>query len=61
MNTVEEGKRYTVTLEWDEETKEHILPLPEELTKELGWDVGDTVRWIDNKDGSFSLKKKEKK
>jgi len=34
-----------------------ILKLSDELMKELGWEEGDNLEWIDNNDGSFSLKK----
>ena len=32
-----------------------VLKLPDELIEELGWKLGDTLEWIDNKDGSLSL------
>jgi bifunctional DNA-binding transcriptional regulator/antitoxin component of YhaV-PrlF toxin-antitoxin module len=38
---------------------ELYLDLPDEVLTELGWKIGDTLLWEDNKDGSFSLKKKE--
>jgi len=47
-----------VTLEKDE-NGELILPLSDELMKELGWKIGDTIEWIDNKDGTWSMRKKE--
>ena len=37
-----------------------ILPLGDELCSRLGWKPGDTVKWINNNDGSWSLKKMEK-
>ena len=37
--------------------EELLLDLGTELCEELGWKAGDTVQWIDNKDGSFTLKK----
>jgi hypothetical protein len=37
---------------------ELILDLGNTLCAELGWQVGDTVEWIDNKDGSWLLQKK---
>lgn len=49
-----------VTLEKDE-NGELILPLGEELCAELGWNVGDTIEWIDNEDGTWTLRKKEMK
>jgi bifunctional DNA-binding transcriptional regulator/antitoxin component of YhaV-PrlF toxin-antitoxin module len=36
-----------------------ILPLPNDLLKEAGWKEGDSLHWIDNKDGSWSLVKEE--
>ena len=46
-----------VTVEQDGE--DLILPLSDDLMKELGWKIGDTVRWTDNKDGTWSLHKVE--
>lgn len=37
-----------------------ILPLSDELCAEAGWKIGDTIEWIDNGDGSWSLRKMEK-
>jgi DNA-binding Xre family transcriptional regulator len=37
---------------------ELLLDLGEELCAELGWQVGDTVTWIDNKDGTWLIQKK---
>ena len=34
-----------------------VLTFPDKLIEELGWKEGDVLQWIDNKDGSFSLKK----
>ena len=36
---------------------ELLLDLGTELCAELGWQVGDTLEWIDNKDGSWLLQK----
>lgn len=51
---------WTVTVEEDETTGEIILPLPAELLKVQGWEEGDTLEWIDNGDGSYSLSKVSK-
>ena len=37
---------------------ELLLNLGQELCAEIGWKVGDTVQWIDQKDGSWLLQKK---
>lgn len=52
-------KSWTITLEEDPETGDLILPFTDEILKELGWQEGDTLEWIDNKDGSWSLVKKK--
>ena len=52
------NKTWSVYLETDPKTGDLILPLTDEMTAELGWEVGDTLEWIDNKDGSWTIKKK---
>jgi hypothetical protein len=49
-------KTYTVTVE--QEGDELILPLPPALLEEMGWEIGTVLQWIDNKNGTFSLKSK---
>jgi hypothetical protein len=34
-----------------------ILEFPDSLMESTGWKVGDTLEWIDNKDGSWTLRK----
>ena len=36
---------------------ETLLSFPDKLIKSVGWVEGDTLEWIDNKDGTFTLKK----
>jgi hypothetical protein len=43
----------------DPETGDLILPLSDEIFDGLGWKIGDTIQWIDNKDGSWTMKKVE--
>lgn len=31
------------------------IELPDSLMKNMGWKIGDTIDWHDNKDGTFSL------
>ena len=40
-----------------EDPNQLLLDLGTELCEQLGWAVGDTVEWIDNKDGSWTLQK----
>lgn len=52
------NKTWTVTLEHDE-FGDLILPLSDEMLEGTGIELGDTIEWIDNKDGSWTIKKKE--
>lgn len=54
-------KTWTVTLEEDPETGDIILPLNHNILTDLGWNEGDVIDWVDNKDGSWSLVNKSKK
>ena len=51
----------TVTLEEDPETGELIMPFPEGMMEELGWQIGDTLVWTVRDDGSLILNKKDEK
>lgn len=53
------NKSWIVTLEEDPETGELILPLNEDILDDAGWVTGDIIEWIDNKDGSWTMRKKE--
>lgn len=37
---------------------ELLLDLGNELCEQLGWKAGDQVEWIDNKDGTWTIRKK---
>ena len=47
----------TMLVEDPEHPGEILLDLGPELIKYLGWKPGDTVEWIDNKDGTWTIKK----
>ena len=51
-------KSWTVNLEEDPETNDLILTFPPELLEQAGWKEGDDIIWTDNKDGTWSLTKK---
>jgi bifunctional DNA-binding transcriptional regulator/antitoxin component of YhaV-PrlF toxin-antitoxin module len=53
-------KSWTLTVEEDPENGDAILTFPPELLEEAGWKEGDTLEWIDRKDGSWQLKKVDK-
>ena len=41
----------------DPETKDLLLDLGQDVLDFLGWQVGDVIEWIDNEDGSWTIKK----
>lgn len=56
-----EKKTWTLPVEtvFNEDTMEddYILTFPEDLLEESGWKAGDVLEYIDNGDGSFTLRK----
>ena len=48
-----------VTLETDPVTGDLILPIPTELLSQMGWIEGTELFWIDNENGTYSLKEKK--
>ena len=38
---------------------EVFIEFSEEFLREIGWKEGDTIEWIDNHDGSWTMKKKD--
>jgi hypothetical protein len=50
-------KRYTIDL--IKEGDDTILPLTDEIMMEAGWKAGDDIEFIDNKDGSYTMRKVE--
>jgi hypothetical protein len=53
------SKKYVITLVEDDDGN-LVLPFTDEILNEAGWEEGDSLEWKDNKDGTFSLSKKEK-
>jgi bifunctional DNA-binding transcriptional regulator/antitoxin component of YhaV-PrlF toxin-antitoxin module len=47
-------KSWTITVD-----DEGILPLPADLLAEAGWKEGDSLLWLDNYDGSWTLVKED--
>lgn len=45
--------RWTITLEQDGD--DWILSLPEEFLEANEWQAGDTIKWIDNEDGTWQI------
>lgn len=50
---------WIATVQQDGKTKEFYLQFPDGALDQVGWDVGDTLEWFDNEDGSWTLSKKE--
>ena len=51
--------KWVVNLEEDPETGDLILPLSDEILAGTGWKTGDVLEWIDNENGSWTIRKKE--
>jgi hypothetical protein len=56
---MENKNRWILTIDEDPETGDGILTFPPELLESTGWKEGDTLHWSDNKDGSWTLSKKD--
>lgn len=52
-------ENYIAHVEEDPDTKELILVFPDGLLEAMKWMQGDTIKWSDNGDGSWSLTKVE--
>lgn len=44
-------------IEIKEEKGYQYIELPKSFLKKVGWKIGDTIDWHDNKDGTWSLLK----
>ena len=51
---------WTVEVEQDPTTGDLMLPFPADLLSQMGWSEGTDLSWIDNGNGSFTLKEKPK-
>ena len=43
----------------DTDEVEYFVTFPQDMLEYTGWVEGDLLSWIDNGDGSFTLKKQE--
>ena len=48
---------YTVDIKRVEQSEELCMELPDALMDEMGWELGDDLKFIDHKDGTFGLRK----
>ena len=56
---VEIVKQWETAVQYDDTTDTHFITLQDDLLAEVDLNIGDDVEWIDNGDGSWSLKKVE--
>lgn len=50
---------WTIPVEEDPVTGELLITFPPDAIRQTGWKNWDVLQWIDNKDGSYTLKKYE--
>ena len=48
---------WIVQVQENGKTKELYIEFPPGALDQVGWDIGDDLEWIDNKDGSYRLKR----
>jgi hypothetical protein len=59
--TLQQPSHWTVELqEADDGTDDLVMPLPEDLLQQMGWQEGDTLVWAQVDNGRWSLTKKAK-
>lgn len=51
--------KYTVPVQYDKDNDEYFIEFSDEMLKEVGWKVNDTLNWKDNNDGSFTIEKQK--
>ena len=51
------SKSWVLDVETDPESGDAIIQFPPDLLETTGWKEGDTLKWHDNKDGSWTLEK----
>lgn len=57
LNAVDKVVKWVLPVDVDGLTGECYINLPDDLLEAAKLNEGDTVEWIDNKDGSYALKK----
>lgn len=50
--------KWIIEVQENGKTKELFVQFPEEAMNQMGWYEGDVIEWLDNGDGSWTLKKK---
>ena len=57
VSQVEESS--TLVVQEDPETGDLFIELPQRLLKQLGWNEGDDLQWIQDANGNWTVKKVE--
>jgi hypothetical protein len=57
----ENKKSWILDVKEDPETGDAMIEFPEDFLGMTGWKEGDLLEWHDNKDGSWTLIKKDTK
>lgn len=57
VSQVEESS--TLVVQEDPETGDLFIELPQRLLKQLGWNEGDDLQWIQDVNGNWTIKKVE--
>lgn len=57
VNPLKKIKMYKTEVKYDSETDEYFIEFSDDAMKEMGWNIGDSILWKDNGDGSFTLSK----
>ena len=50
--------KWVITVQENGKTKDLYIQFPEDAIIQVGWIEGDVIEWLDNGDGSWTLKKK---
>jgi hypothetical protein len=51
------AKKWTVPVEVDGASGEYFIQLPDDLLKQVNWEENDELNWINNEDGTFTIRK----
>ena len=51
-------KEWLIKVQEDGKTKDLYIQFPPDAIDQVGWVEGDLIDWLDNGDGSWTLKKK---
>ena len=57
VSQVEESS--TLVVQEDPDTGDLFIELPQRLLKQLGWNEGDDLQWIQDVNGNWTIKKVE--